>query len=72
MRSHIQIQAMETKISNLPILKIIIKKDLQYEIFEELQEMNIDSSTLFPGLDGFAESLYRNVWKTEAIIRMFK
>ena len=37
--------------------KIIITHDSQTEILERLRRMNVDRTTLFPGLDGFARSL---------------
>ena len=39
------------------IIKYIIPKKFKLEILNDLGYMNIDSSTLFPGLDGFARSL---------------
>jgi len=37
--------------------KIVITKNVQKEIFPRLRKMNIERTTLFPGLDGFAQSL---------------
>jgi len=40
-----------------PIVKIIIPRDCHNSAMFELNQMNINSSTLFPGLDGLARSL---------------
>lgn len=37
--------------------KIVIKRDYQADLLERLRRMNVDSTTLFPSLDGFARSL---------------
>lgn len=39
------------------ITKIVLKNDLRQEAMGHLREMNITAETLFPGIDGFAESL---------------
>ena len=39
------------------IIKIIIPKHMRISILKFLSEVNINSSTLFPGLEGFAKSL---------------
>ena len=39
------------------VQKIVISHDCQIEILERLRRMNVDRTTLFPGLDGFARSL---------------
>lgn len=39
------------------VLKIILTKGLHSEIGRDLLRMNINASSLFPGLDGFAKSL---------------
>lgn len=41
------------------IIKIIIPRDVEVarEFFSKLNRMNVNSATLFPGLDGFAQSL---------------
>ena len=39
------------------IVKIILPKSLRKEILAELQKMNINRATLFPGLEGYALSL---------------
>ncbi|MCG8532123.1 MAG: FRG domain-containing protein [Desulfovibrionales bacterium] len=44
-----------------PILKIIISKSCYKEILYDLKQMNITSETLFPGLDGFSESLIQTI-----------
>lgn len=40
------------------ILKIIIQRDIHKTAIDDLRKMNISSASLFPGLDGFARSLY--------------
>ena len=37
--------------------KIIISEKCRTEVLSRLRKMNIDQTTLFPGLDGFAQSL---------------
>jgi hypothetical protein len=37
-----------------------VKSDARREVLAELQKMNINRATLFPGLDGFAASLHTN------------
>jgi hypothetical protein len=39
------------------VVKIIIPNSRRAEILRELSRMNIDRSTLFPGLDGYAQAL---------------
>ncbi len=39
------------------VVKIILPKDIHREILDDLQSMNINAATLFPGLEGFARSL---------------
>ena len=39
------------------ICKIVIGHQCRTEVLERLRKMNIDRATLFPGLDGFSESL---------------
>ena len=47
-----------TNVPDQPVLrKLTIGKDLRIEILKRLREMNIHSASLFPGLDGFAQSL---------------
>jgi hypothetical protein len=40
------------------IIKIVVPRRSRRMAFDDLQAMNITSATLFPGLDGFARSLY--------------
>jgi hypothetical protein len=49
-------EMMEGK-SNKVVKNIIIPKEIRKEFLEKLYEMNINQSSLFPGLGGFAESL---------------
>lgn len=44
-------------LSQCPLLKIVIPESSQNSALEELRNMNISASTLFPGVDGFARSL---------------
>ena len=39
------------------IIKLIIPKDIHFQALWDLRQMNISKDTLFPGLDGFADSL---------------
>lgn len=40
------------------LFKINFSRDLHFEIKRDLAKMNINAATLFPGLDGFARSLF--------------
>jgi len=46
---------------NCFLVKIVIPYELHQEIRFDLLTMNITSATLFPGLDGFARSLWSNL-----------
>lgn len=39
------------------VLKLVIPSGLRRQAIEQLNSMNVNSATLFPGLDGFARSL---------------
>ncbi len=39
------------------VYKLIIKPEARLDVLKMLEKMNINSATLFPGLDGFAQSL---------------
>lgn len=41
------------------MLKIEIPKSLKYNLSETLEQMNITSETMYPGLDGLARSMSR-------------
>jgi FRG domain len=43
--------------SSAPVVKINLPKDIHDLAFRDLHAMNIDTATLFPGLEGFAKSL---------------
>lgn len=43
------------------LYKLVIMPDARAELLRELNRMNINYATLFPGLDGFARSLGTNV-----------
>jgi hypothetical protein len=42
-----------------PLLKIVLDRSLRAEVLRELAQMNINHSSLFPGLDGYARDLKR-------------
>lgn len=42
--------------------KIIIKYELKETVLAHLREMNITAETLFPGIEGFAQSITHKVW----------
>lgn len=42
---------------DLFLLKVILSKDIKYEVIDQLRNMNISDATLFPGIDGFTRSL---------------
>lgn len=48
------------------LIKIILPRAIHKTALYELNEMNMNSSTLFPGLDGFARSLYLHLRVFEA------
>ncbi|MEW6028723.1 MAG: FRG domain-containing protein [Chloroflexota bacterium] len=47
--------------SEVSIMKIIIPRGSHNTALDDLREMNITSATLFPGLDGFARSLFHHL-----------
>ncbi|NLK53195.1 MAG: hypothetical protein GX295_12255 [Syntrophomonadaceae bacterium] len=51
--------------NNLDIVKIIITRNLHAKIINELDKMNINATSLFPGLDGFARSLRKHLRSLE-------
>jgi len=53
------LQAMGTK--GTKIEKLVFSASLREEILAELNKMNINRASLFPGIDGFAQSLAVNV-----------
>ena len=53
------LQAMGTQ--GTKIEKLIFPANLREEILAELNKMNINRASLFPGIDGFAQSLAVNV-----------
>jgi hypothetical protein len=51
--------------SSVDVIKINLPSDWHREILLDLDSMNINSVSLFPGLDGFARSLRLFVHKLE-------
>jgi len=41
--------------------KLVVASETRLDVLRALNKLNINSATLFPGLDGFCESLYVNV-----------
>jgi hypothetical protein len=41
----------------IAVVKIVLPREIHSEILDDLQTMNINAATLFPGLEGFARSL---------------
>lgn len=52
--------------------KIILNSRLRYEGVERLRGMNITSSTLFPGIDGFCKSLKHQVYENSNLQKIFE
>jgi len=52
------------------LIKIVLPHSLQYKALKNLDEMNINAATLFPGLDGFARSLRLHVHTSLTNARM--
>jgi len=46
------------KINQYPLIKIVIPRESHKYALQDLREMNITSTILFPGLEGFARSLH--------------
>lgn len=44
--------------ANCALFKLRLPRDIHFEIKRDLAKMNINAATLFPGLDGFARSLF--------------
>lgn len=51
--------------------KFIIKAKIRYEGIQRLKRMNITSSSMFPGIDGFCRSLKHQVYETTSSQKMF-
>ena len=45
--------------NDFSIIKIIIPKEFRWDIFMSLEQMNITSETMYPGLEGLARSMNR-------------
>ena len=43
------------------VSKVIVKRDGRIKLLEELRGMNIHGASLFPGLDGFGQSVAVNL-----------
>ena len=43
------------------VSRIVVKREQRFNFLEELRRINIDSASLFPGLDGFARSVAANL-----------
>jgi hypothetical protein len=41
-----------------PVVKIILPRDIHNQAMWDLDQMNVNATSLFPGLDGFARSLH--------------
>lgn len=53
---------LNTIVVNPPaVLKIILPRSIHKDAIDDLVNMNVDASTLFTGLEGFARSLHRHV-----------
>jgi len=44
------------------IVKIVISPDARKDGIKDLNKMNVNNATLFPGLDGYARSIKNKVW----------
>lgn len=51
--------------------KFIIKANMRYKGIERLRQMNITSSSLFPGMDGFCKSLKHQVYESISSQKIF-
>ncbi|WP_155693235.1 FRG domain-containing protein [Aliivibrio fischeri] len=51
--------------------KFVIPARIRLEGIERLREMNITSSSLFPGIDGFCKSLKHQVYESTKLQRLF-
>lgn len=46
------------RLFDTPVVKIILPKELHNQAVWDLDQMNVNATSLFPGLDGFARSLH--------------
>ena len=56
------------------IIKIEVPDDLRGRIMEELLQMNITRETIFPGVEGFTQSLrqrYRSASRVEGMVERY-
>lgn len=53
-------ETLEKQLSNdeIAVVQIILPRGIHREALDDLYKMNVTSATLFPGLEGFARSLY--------------
>lgn len=50
---------------DVPVVKIVLPKEIHNEAIWDLEQMNVNATSLFPGLDGFARSL--NTWFRDVV-----
>ncbi len=46
------------RLFDMPIVKIVLPKEIHNQAIWDLDQMNVNATSLFPGLDGFARSLH--------------
>lgn len=51
----------DSHLSRFGVVKFVLPRAIHREIIFDLAAMNVDASTLFPGLEGFARSLQRHL-----------
>jgi len=53
------------------LVKVIIPKEIKVSVMQELFKMNINATTLFPGLDGLGKTIrdYCSLWDSSSVIR---
>jgi hypothetical protein len=53
------------RLFDIPVVKIVLPKEIHNEAIWDLDQMNVNATSLFPGLDGFARSL--NTWFRDVV-----
>jgi hypothetical protein len=46
------------RLFDMPVVRIILPKETHNQAVWDLDQMNVNATSLFPGLDGFARSLH--------------
>lgn len=54
---------------HVPLLRIVLPREIRNDVLDDLWNMNISAATLFPGLDGFVRSLHYHMRAVSSLER---